>query len=87
MVEKAKAELLANDVLKDMPATSSDAIERALKTLDDVISAIQRSHPDVRLVIDFAELRGYRYHTGMLFAAYTNNGDVIARGGRYDAIG
>lgn len=87
VVEKAKTTLLAPDVVKDMPAAACDAVESALQTLSDVITAVQRSHSGVRLVIDFAELRGYRYHTGMLFAAYTKSGDVIARGGRYDAIG
>jgi len=66
---------------------AADGICTALQTLKEVVSAVQQSHPGVRLVIDLAELRGYRYHTGMLFAAYTSAGDVIARGGRYDAIG
>ncbi len=68
-------------------AGSADGIEAALQTLSDVVNAVQHSHPGVRLVLDLGELRGYRYHTGMLFAAYTTTGDVIARGGRYDAIG
>jgi len=74
--------LQANDVLVPL-----DGVDAALSTLSDVVTAIKQSHPGVRLVIDLSELRGYRYHTGMLFAAYTRDGDVIARGGRYDAIG
>ena len=87
VVAQAKTMLLAADVLQDMSEGASDAIARALQTLSDVVTALQRSHPGVRFVVDMAELRGYRYHTGMLFAAYTKSGDVIARGGRYDAIG
>lgn len=66
---------------------TAEGIDTALQTLSDVVNAVKKSHPGVRLVIDLSELRGYRYHTGMLFAAYTREGDVIARGGRYDAIG
>ncbi len=37
---------------------------------------------------DLAELRGYHYHTGVVFAAFIPNiGREIARGGRYDNIG
>ncbi len=37
---------------------------------------------------DLAELRGYHYHTGMVFAAYAaGSADAVARGGRYDEIG
>ena len=37
--------------------------------------------------IDLAELRGYHYHSGMVFAAYhANSHDAIALGGRYDDV-
>ena len=37
---------------------------------------------------DLAELRGYHYHTGIVFAAFVPSlGREIARGGRYDNIG
>jgi ATP phosphoribosyltransferase regulatory subunit len=38
--------------------------------------------------IDLAELRGYHYHNGMVFAAYhAGSHDAIALGGRYDDVG
>ncbi len=38
--------------------------------------------------IDLAELRGYHYHSGMVFAAYhPGSHDAIALGGRYDDVG
>jgi ATP phosphoribosyltransferase regulatory subunit len=38
--------------------------------------------------IDLAELRGYHYHSGMVFAAYHEGShDAIALGGRYDDVG
>jgi len=38
--------------------------------------------------IDLADLRGYHYHSGMVFAAYhPGSHDAIALGGRYDDLG
>ncbi|WP_404470976.1 ATP phosphoribosyltransferase regulatory subunit [Vreelandella venusta] len=43
---------------------------------------------DVSLYFDLAELRGYQYHTGMIFAAYVPGyGHALAKGGRYDDTG
>lgn len=40
------------------------------------------------LCFDLAELRGYRYHSGVVFAAYApGRTDAVARGGRYDEVG
>ena len=37
---------------------------------------------------DLAELRGYRYHSGVVFAAYTEGrSNALALGGRYDQVG
>jgi ATP phosphoribosyltransferase regulatory subunit len=39
---------------------------------------------------DLAELRGYHYHSGVVFDAYCNGADapvLVARGGRYDEVG
>lgn len=67
----------------DLDTRASTAIER----LRFLIDGIRASHPIVRLHIDLADLRGYRYHTGALFAAHDTRGVQLARGGRYDAIG
>ena len=38
--------------------------------------------------VDLAELRGYHYHSGMVFAVYhPTSHDAIALGGRYDNVG
>ena len=43
---------------------------------------------DFSLYFDLAELRGYQYHTGMMFAAYVPGyGHALAKGGRYDDTG
>jgi ATP phosphoribosyltransferase regulatory subunit len=40
------------------------------------------------LSFDLAELRGYHYHSGLVFAAYAEGySDAVARGGRYDEVG
>jgi len=37
---------------------------------------------------DLAELRGYHYHSGVVFAAYANaRPNALAQGGRYDEVG
>ena len=44
--------------------------------------------PELALHFDLAELRGYHYQTGVVFAAFMpGHGQEIARGGRYDDIG
>ncbi|MEQ1880987.1 MAG: ATP phosphoribosyltransferase regulatory subunit [Burkholderiales bacterium] len=40
------------------------------------------------LCFDLAELRGYHYHSGLVFAAYAGGRrESVARGGRYDDVG
>lgn len=43
---------------------------------------------EVSINVDLAELRGYHYHTGMVYTAFVpGEGEGIAFGGRYDDIG
>ncbi len=56
----------------------------------DALSTIgARLAPEVgELCFDLAELRGYHYHSAVVFAAYVQGRtDAIARGGRYDEVG
>lgn len=56
----------------------------------DALAQIGRQlNGDVQeLCFDLAELRGYHYHSGVVFAAYAGNRpEAIARGGRYDEVG
>lgn len=64
----------------------SAEIGAALDALQTVSSKLQ---PLVSSVgIDLADLRGYHYHSGMVFAAYhAGSHDAIALGGRYDDLG
>jgi len=65
------------------------AIGAALDTLERVArSPLWRRYPEVRISVDLADLRGYRYHSGITFAAYVDGiPNAVARGGRYDGIG
>ena len=50
-------------------------------------SVAQVHGSDVEHAFDLAELRGYHYHSGVVFAAYARLGDAVALGGRYDEVG
>ncbi len=68
-------------------AAAGETIHQALTHLRHLVTALQQQWPDLPIHIDLAELRGYRYHTGVLFAAYIpGQGQAIAQGGRYDEI-
>ncbi|WP_428995672.1 ATP phosphoribosyltransferase regulatory subunit [Lamprobacter modestohalophilus] len=60
----------------------------ALDRLQRVADELRRWLPDLPVHFDLAELRGYTYKTGVVFAAFAPGwGLEIARGGRYDDIG
>lgn len=60
----------------------------ALDDLAEVAQVLARNYPDVPLYFDLGELRGYHYHTGVVFAAFVPGlGQSVAQGGRYDDIG
>jgi ATP phosphoribosyltransferase regulatory subunit len=63
-------------------------VQEHLATLNRLAAELGHRYPDVSLHFDLAELRGYHYHTGLVFGAYLpGHGDIVARGGRYDNIG
>jgi ATP phosphoribosyltransferase regulatory subunit len=66
---------------KKLPAIPE--VKRALATL----RALARACP-VPPSFDLAELRGYHYHSGVVFDAYCEGvSGAVARGGRYDEVG
>jgi ATP phosphoribosyltransferase regulatory subunit len=69
-------------------ADASPEVQSALDALRALAGSLRRRFKDLPLHFDLAELRGYRYHTGVVFAAFVpGTGQEIARGGRYDNIG
>jgi ATP phosphoribosyltransferase regulatory subunit len=87
----ALAELNGSDALAraDRLLREADApVREALDYLRRLAEELGRWLPDVSIHYDLAELRGYRYKTGVVFAAFVPGwGLEIARGGRYDDIG
>jgi ATP phosphoribosyltransferase regulatory subunit len=63
-------------------------VKHAIETLKVLVARLRKLRPECALHVDLAELRGYAYQTGVVFAAFVPGyGQEIARGGRYDEIG
>lgn len=61
-------------------------IGRALDELQTLADDLAASGAE--LYFDLAELRGYHYHSGVVFAAYVKgSASAVAQGGRYDNVG
>ncbi len=74
----------ARSALANAPAE----VAAALDELTAVLAAIEARFPGTRLSVDLAELRGYHYHTGIVFAAFApGTSAALGNGGRYDHIG
>jgi ATP phosphoribosyltransferase regulatory subunit len=74
----------------ELPA--SREVDRALDELERLAEALVRMNggggPALEIALDLADARGYRYHGGVIFAAYVDGvPDAIGRGGRYDNVG
>ncbi|HFD81088.1 MAG TPA: ATP phosphoribosyltransferase regulatory subunit [Gammaproteobacteria bacterium] len=67
---------------------SGSEVQAALDNLGHIAALARARLPRQPLHFDLAELRGYQYQTGAVFAAFVaGSGQEIARGGRYDEIG
>ena len=79
------------EVLEDaeaLLASADEGVREALATLRRLVAALRQQWPELPIHVDLAELRGYHYHTGVVFAAYVpGQGQAVAQGGRYDEIG
>lgn len=74
----------ARQEFADAPVEVAAAIDELVAVADLVGARL----PDINLYFDLSELRGYHYHTGLVFAAFAPGwGQAIANGGRYDHIG
>jgi ATP phosphoribosyltransferase regulatory subunit len=94
-VAKAISDLLdlngGIDVLaraRDMLKGAGEDVTAALTLIEKIVGELRNEMPKLPIHLDLAELRGYRYHTGIVFAAFVpGHGREIARGGRYDGVG
>ena len=74
----------ARKILKGCCNAANDALDN----LEAITQLARKRMPTVDFNFDLAELRGYEYHTGVVFSAFVaDHGQDIARGGRYDRIG
>lgn len=74
----------ARAIFKGAPA----AVAAAIDYLEIVARRVQQETPDADLHVDLAELGGYHYYTGAMFAAFVpGRWRALAKGGRYDGIG
>lgn len=74
--------------VQEVGETELQAVIEAIDTLQTFVQQVASRFPNVELGFDFCELRGYDYHTGVMFTAYTPGfGDALAKGGRYDEVG
>ncbi|SDF71140.1 ATP phosphoribosyltransferase regulatory subunit [Onishia taeanensis] len=74
----------ARSAFAEAPASVGAALDQLAALCEGVAAA----DPQLDIYIDLAELRGYEYHTGMMFAAYVPGyGQALAKGGRYDDTG
>jgi ATP phosphoribosyltransferase regulatory subunit len=80
-----------NEVLsraRELFSKAPQQVLEAIEYLQQLTDRIALRFPDLDQYFDLSELRGYNYHTGVVFAAYTPAfGQAIAKGGRYDEIG
>ncbi len=77
VLERARRVLPSNALVSD-----------ALALLERLTNAIASMPSAPEVSIDLADLRGYQYHSGMMFTAYVGVlSQPIARGGRYDHVG
>ncbi|HVL59000.1 MAG TPA: ATP phosphoribosyltransferase regulatory subunit [Burkholderiaceae bacterium] len=82
--------------------TAADVLKQArerLPALPPVVAALEQlerlmdspllaGRNGLELAVDLGDLRGYRYHNGISFAAYVpRHPTAIGRGGRYDNVG
>ena len=69
-------------------AGAGEGVQAALANLQTIATLASSRLSNVVIHCDLAELRGYQYQTGVVFAAFVSDrGQEIARGGRYDDIG
>ena len=63
-----------------------EKILEQIANLQLIADGVRSRFDNVNIYFDLSELRGYDYHTGIVFASYLN-GTRVAKGGRYDAVG
>lgn len=67
---------------------AGSGVTAAIDELHSIAKGLSHWLPDLPMYFDLCELRGYHYHTGLVFAAFVEGeGQAICGGGRYDGAG
>jgi ATP phosphoribosyltransferase regulatory subunit len=83
---RALPELYGGPDVLDRAVARLPALAPIARALDDLRALVREN--GLAMSIDLADLRGYHYHSGVVFAAYcTGLPSAIALGGRYDEVG
>ncbi len=62
-------------------------MDAAIADIESLVNSLSATQ-SVPVHFDVTDMRGYQYHTGVIFACYSSGVlQPIARGGRYDNIG
>lgn len=65
----------------------SPRLDNALEEFTTVVELVRTCLPELHIHLDYAQIGGYKYHTGTIFSAYgPGYGQALAKGGRYDGI-
>ena len=76
------------DRARELFSDDANGALAAVEKLHTVADALTAQHSGLSIYFDLAELRGYHYHTGIVFAAYVPGyGQAVANGGRYNNVG
>jgi ATP phosphoribosyltransferase regulatory subunit len=74
---------ILNEILKLLPGNKN--IKSTINKLKSLYEALIKT--DIKINFDFSDIRGYQYHSGLIFSAYSSKySTAIAQGGRYDNI-
>lgn len=69
-------------------ANADTGVLSCIDDLQKIAEITMMQTKNTPLFFDLAELRGYHYHTGMMFSTFIpGQGQEVARGGRYDDVG
>ena len=69
-------------------APLSERIRNSIADMQELSKQVRARCANAEIRFDLADLRGYHYHSGIVFTAYAEgHGEGIAFGGRYDNVG
>lgn len=76
------------EAAQELEAFQQAECKASLQKLQSLAQMFSQAYPELDINFDLAELSGFRYQNGVVFAAYmAGEGRELARGGRYDGIG